>query len=168
MCVALPLDIRVQGTCSGQTCTFFVESRKDARPKKPRRRCSRPCLSKAPHDAAKSTGGVRGVAARRKCAGCAAHFGIRSPDGAALLLFVLFFTALPSRSFFLAHFCSPLPVGTGKASPARSLRRATLAWCLVLPALLGDPPVFPGIRAGFEHFLFVQSPCFNLFVLRQR
>lgn len=101
MCVALPLDIRVQGTCSGQTCTFFVESRKDARPKKPRRRCSRPCLSKAPHDAAKSTGGVRGVAARRKCAGCAAHFGIRSPDGAALLLFVLFFTALPSRSFFL-------------------------------------------------------------------
>lgn len=157
-----------KGHVLGKLAHSLLNREKTRGQKKPRRRCSRPCLSKAPHDAAKSTGGVRGVAARRKCAGCAAHFGIRSPDGAALLLFVLFFTALPSRSFFLAHFCSPLPVGTGKASLARSLRRATPAWCLVLPALLGDPPVFPGIRAGFEHFLFVQSPCFNLFVLRQR
>lgn len=77
-----------------------TRSQKDARPKKPRRRLTS-VPQQGPARCREEYGGVRGVAARRKCAGCAAHFGIRSPDGAALLLFVHFFTTLPSRSFFL-------------------------------------------------------------------
>lgn len=90
-----------------------------------------------------------GSGPRRKRAGCAAQFGIRSPDGAALLflVFVLFYSA-PLAFFVLA--LSPLP-----------LRRPVVAWiaaacsgeklvCLFLglPALFASR--FPGIWTEFS------------------
>lgn len=68
---------------------------------------------------------ARGATARRKRAGCATHFGIRSPAGTALLFLVcafLFLPPAPGAFFVLALFSLEAPSLHGWPGRGRNLR----------------------------------------------